>query len=257
MIHSNNTMTNSVRRVAIIASLLVGAAFSLRASTSSVSASTAVSTVKSAHQHLQTQNIEDIRLGQRVVGTNPIREQTHSPSDVNPQTWRAIRLRMVQHGVEYDLAFLRPMIWLRQVGAQVGGTIPLELSEMGLNGPAEVVAIDPCPPIEPDDGSGRNVVTGTMAHAAENILYLDITGLDEPLGVTDTHPIWSETRQEFVIAGKLEFGEQFPSLTGKTAQLTSIMPHRGPREIVFNLEVDAEHVYAVASNGLLVHNSCF
>ena len=93
-----------------------------------------------------------------------------------------------------------------------------------------------------------------MAHPGANILYLDITGLDEPLGVTYTHPIWSETRQDFVKAGQLEVGEQFRTLTGVSATLTRIHPHRGPPELVFNLEVDAQHVYAVAGNGLLVHN---
>jgi hypothetical protein len=132
----------------------------------------------------------------------------------------------------------------------------MELHEMGLNGPARVVGIDPCPIIEPDDGTGRNVVTGTMAHPGANIVYLDITGLEEPLGVTDTHPIWSETRQDFVVAGQLEVGEQFRTVTGQSATLTKIHPHRGPPEMVFNLEVDGQHVYHVASSGLLVHNNC-
>ena len=127
---------------------------------------------------------------------------------------------------------------------------------MGLNGPARVVGIDPCPMIEPDNGTGRNVVTGTMAHPGANIVYLDITGLDEPLGVTDTHPIWSETRQDFVVAGQLEIGEQFRTVTGQTATLTRIHPHRGPPEMVFNLEVDGQHVYCMANRGLLVHSAC-
>ena len=163
---------------------------------------------------------------------------------------------MVQGGVEYDLAFLRPVSWLEATGAKVGGSIHMELHEMGLDGLAKVVGIDACPQIEADDGTGRNVVTGRMAHAGANILYLDITGLDEPLGVTDTHPIWSETRQDFVVAGQLEVGEQFRTLTGESATLTKIHPHRGPPEMVFNLEVDAQHVYSVAGNGLLVHNAC-
>ena len=70
----------------------------------------------------------------------------------------------------------------------------------------------------------------------------------------DTHPIWSETRQDFVVAGQLEISEQFRSVTGQSATLTKIHPHRGPPEMVFNLEVDGQHVYHVASNGLLVHN---
>ncbi|MFO0427917.1 MAG: hypothetical protein ACK526_15230 [Planctomyces sp.] len=104
---------------------------------------------------------------------------------------------MIQNGVEYDLAFLRPLSWLRSTGAAVGGSIHMELHEMGLNIPARVVGIDPCPIIEPDNGTGRNVVTGTMAHSGANIVYLDITGLDEPLGVTDTHPIWMRNSPGF------------------------------------------------------------
>jgi hypothetical protein len=170
-------------------------------------------------------------------------------------TWRAVRLNMIQNGVQYDLAFLRPLSWLESTGEVVGGSSHMELHEMGLNGPARVVGIDPCPIIEPDNGSGRNVVTGTMAHPGANIVYLDITGLDEPLGVTDTHPIWSETRQDFVVAGQLEIGEQFRTVTGQSATLTRSHPHRGPPEMVFNLEVDGQHVYHVAASGLLVHNA--
>ena len=158
--------------------------------------------------------------------------------------------------MEYDLSFLRSLSWIESTGAQVGHSIHMELLEMGLDGPAQVVAFERCPEIEPDDGTGRNVVTGPMAHPGDNILYLDITDLDEPLGVTDTHPIWSETRQDFVVAGQLEVGEQFRTLTGESATLTKISPHRGPPETVFSLEVDGEHVYAVAGSGLLVHNTC-
>ena len=95
-----------------------------------------------------------------------------------------------------------------------------------------------------------------MSHPAANILSLDITGLDKPLGVTDTHPIWSETRQDFIAAGQLQIGEHFRTLTGDSATLTAIHPHRGPPEKVYNLEVDGQHVYSVAENGLLAHNDC-
>ena len=104
----------------------------------------------------------------------------------------------------------------------MGGGIHLELHEIGLMGPAKIVGVDVCPEIEADDGTGRNVMTGPMAHPGANILYLDITGLDEPLGVTDTHPIWSETRQELVVAGQLEVGEQFRTLTGESNGTTHL-----------------------------------
>ena len=243
------------RRLAIVACLITGCMFTLRAMTTSVIATPTVAasalnvtapvsaSVDSPVQ-LVTKSIEDIQLGQRVVGRNPLRHETQSPSEIDPATWRAVRLNMIQNGVEYDLAFLRPLSWLESTGAVVGGSIHMELHEMGLNGPARVVGIDPCPVIEPDNATGRNVVTGTMAHPGANIVYLDITGLDEPLGVTDTHPIWSETRQDFVVAGQLEIGEQFRTVTGQSATLTKTHPHRGPPEMVFNLEVDGQHFFA-------------
>ncbi|MFY9251871.1 MAG: hypothetical protein WAO83_00310 [Fuerstiella sp.] len=97
-----------------------------------------------------------------------MRQQTQAASDIDPATWRAVRLRMTQGGVEYDLAFLRPVSWLDATGAKVGGSIHMELHEMGLDGQAKVVGIDACPQIEADDGTGRNVVTRTMAHAGAN-----------------------------------------------------------------------------------------
>ncbi|MFN9977856.1 MAG: polymorphic toxin-type HINT domain-containing protein, partial [Phycisphaerae bacterium] len=248
--------------MAIAACLIVGCVFSFRPMTADVAAKVTSETSQRAELQaavdvkLVSKNIEDLQLGQRVVGRNPLRHETQSPSEIDPATWRAVRLHMIQSGVEYDLAFLRPLSWLESTGAVVGGSIQMELHEMGLNGPARVVGIDPCPFIEPDDGTGRNVVTGTMAHPGANIVYLDITGLDEPLGVTDTHPIWSQTRQNFVVAGQLKVGEQFRTVTGQSATLTRIHPHRGPPEMVFNLEVDGQHVYHVASSGLLVHNDC-
>lgn len=99
-------------------------------------------------------------------------------------------------------------------------------------------------------------MTGLMAHSAANILDIAITGLDEPLGVTDTHPLWSETRQDFVVAGQLQIGEHLRSATGQFAQIVRITPHRGPPQPVYNLEVNAEHVYHVGASALLVHNAC-
>jgi hypothetical protein len=163
---------------------------------------------------------------------------------------------MDYHGVRYDLAFLRSLNWLQATGATPGGNIHLSLPEMGLDGPALVESINACPPIEPDDGTGRMIVTGTMRHLASNVLNVSITGLDDPLGVTDTHPIWSETRHNFVTAGQLKVGEHLRSETGAISQVTRITPKRGPPQLTYNLEVNAQHVYQVATSGLLVHNAC-
>ena len=203
-----------------------------------------------------TKNIEDVRMGERLVGRNPLRDQTQSPSNITPETHRSVRLEMDAYGVTYELAFTRSLDWIDQTHAVVGHEIDLVMHEMGLNGKARVIAIDPCPKIEPDDGTGRMIVTGTMKHLASNVLSLDITGQAEPLGVTDTHPIWSEDRQAFVVAGQLQRGERLRQLNGTLTQVTRITPMRGPPVNVYNLEIDGEHVYHVTTNGLLVHNAC-
>ncbi len=207
-------------------------------------------------EKLVTRSIEDVQLGQRLVGKNPLRHETSLPSNIHPEGWRTVRLTMMQHGVQHDLALLRSLDWLSDTGAAEGQTIDLELPEMGLSGPALVKSISSCPPLEADDGAGRMLVTGTMSHFADNVLDLEITGLDEPLGVTTTHPIWSEDRRDFIPASRLRAGERLQSAAGVLTQVTRITPRRGPPEVVYNLEVDAEHVYRVAEAGLLVHNAC-
>jgi len=204
----------------------------------------------------ETENIEDVRLGRRVVGRNPLREQTHSPSNIHPETHRTVRLEMNQHGTIFELAFLRSLTWLDEQQAQVGGMIHLVMTELGLDGPARVISIDPCPEIEADDGTGRMVVTGTMKHLAGNVLEIQTADDAEPLGVTDTHPIWSVDRQDFVVAGQLTVGESLEQADGTVTQITRTTPTRGPPVMVYNLEIDGEHVYRVGEDGLLVHNSC-
>lgn len=89
-----------------------------------------------SEKQLLTTSIEEIRLGQRVVGRNPLRYETQSPSNITPESWRVVRLSMFAFDVEYDLAFLRSLDWLKATGAEPGREIHLTLPEMGLDGPA-------------------------------------------------------------------------------------------------------------------------
>jgi hypothetical protein len=192
-----------------------------------------------------------------------------------------------QHGGTLDIVLLRPLAWLAeqvdefdqlaradshssalghavwsgqdhagvQLDSDVGQDtcrIHLALPELGAVGPAEVLAIEPCPSLA--SGPGRTV-TGTFAHAAADVLDLEIEGLDTPLGCTANHPFWSADRQDFVPAGSLTIGEHLRTESGTLRQVTRITPRRGPPVAVFNLEVDAEHVYYVSTAGVLVHNT--
>ncbi|MFN7803178.1 MAG: polymorphic toxin-type HINT domain-containing protein, partial [Planctomycetaceae bacterium] len=233
--------------------------------------------------------IGEIRTGERVLAANPqMNHAVVTASEIDPGTWRNIRLRMRKpHGGTLDIVLLRPLAWLAeqvdefdqlvaadshasvpphavrseqdhagfQLDSDVGhdiGWIHLALPELGAVGPAEVLAIEPCPPLA--SGPGRTV-TGTFAHSAGDVLDLEIEGLDTPLGCTANHPFWSADRQDFVPAGSLTIGEHLRTESGTLRQVTRITPRRGPPVAVFNLEVDAEHVYYVSTAGVLVHNA--
>jgi hypothetical protein len=129
----------------------------------------------------------------------------------------------------------------------------LALHELAAVGPAEVVEVSPCPELEP--GAGR-LVTGTFFHHSGEVLDIAVDGLTEPIGCTGAHPFWSEDRQDFVPARELVLGETLRTESGTLRQITRITPRRGPPVPVFNLEVDAEHVYYVSVDGVLVHNAC-
>jgi hypothetical protein len=153
-------------------------------------------------------------------------------------------------GDRFDITLLRPIGWLESCNAQVGSSIHLVVSEQGLDGLAEVLAIEPCPSIS--SGVGR-VVTGTFTHVRGGILRIRLAGLAEPLGVTSNHSIYSADRLDFVPAGELRVGETLRNLDGDV-RIESI-EQLGSEERVYNLEIHGEHVFRVASSGLLVHNS--
>ena len=111
-------------------------------------------------------------------------------------------------------------------------------------------AIEPCPSIS--SGVGR-VVTGTFTHVRGGILRIKLAGLAEPLGVTSNHSIYSADRLDFVPAGELRVGETLRNLDGDV-RIESI-EQLGSEERVYNLEIHGEHVFRVASSGVLVHNS--
>src|SRR5690606_29757939 len=58
------------------------------------------------------------------------------------------------------------------------------------NGNAELLAIDPCPPIA--EQPGCRTVTGVFRHQSAKIVDVHIVGLDAPIGATANHPFWSE-----------------------------------------------------------------
>jgi hypothetical protein len=202
--------------------------------------------------------IQDVQVGERAIGLYPELDDedrylftpTHDP---DPIGWRKLTLEMIKpDGKRLDITLLRPLYWISESKAEIGSTIFLDLPEMGAQGIAKVLNIEPCPPIKPGRG---NVITGTFHHEAANTIDVHVEGLSKPIGCTDNHPFWSVTRQEFIEAGKLQPDEQLQLYKGQTAKVIQILPRPRP-ERVHNLEVMNEHVYRVSEQGVLVHNAC-
>lgn len=156
--------------------------------------------------------------------------------DVDPATWRRIELLAWKPDEETcDIVLLRPTWWIEQAGAKVGALIRLAMPEMGVDGPAKVLSIGPCPRMQ-ERKPGTRVVTGTFKHKAKLVLHLHLEGLDKPIGVTPNHPIYSLDRAEFIPAGKLRVGERLKTHTSVSAVVTEIVAVPG-EQAVYNLEV--------------------
>ncbi len=203
----------------------------------------------------QIKPIEQVRLGDRVLGRNPeMTDEDRAAVDlVDPATWKAVTLRLVKSdGTTLTAELLRPQAWLEDAGVVVGATIYLDMPELGAVGDAEVLAVGPCPAIAA--GAGQ-IVTGRFAHTAGEVLDLRLDDSPDPIGVTASHPFYSADRRAFIPAGELLPGENVTTLTG-TARVASVTPRGPAAEPVYNLEVHGEHVYHVGPLAALVHNAC-
>jgi len=94
------------------------------------------------------------RVGQRAL-TEETEDSLHGLgadlTQVDPATWRLVRLRTSKPAGSdniVDVELLRPLVWIEQTQAVAGSPIHFELAELGIDGPACVLAIEPCPEIE-------------------------------------------------------------------------------------------------------------
>ena len=91
-----------------------------------------------------------------------------------------------------------------------------------------------------------------MTRNANNIVCVRLSN-GEKIESTDVHPFWSATRQTWVPAGELQFGERLDSLNGEFF-VESVVPISRVSN-VFNIEAHGHHVFRVSSDGILVHNA--
>lgn len=189
--------------------------------------------------------------------------ESPNPDDydvIEPDKWRTVKLLIeLSHGGRCEITLLRPLPWIEMTKAKVNGTIELQMPEMGIAGPAKVVAIEPCPEIKshadkiPPGKSARPVI-GKFVTTNAKVIDLSIEGLDQAIGTTASHPFWSLDRKGWVAAGDLKPGEKLRTADG-SATVKSITPRPGT-ETVYNLEVHKDHTFFVSDAKLWVHNNC-
>ncbi|MBL8797268.1 MAG: hypothetical protein JNM56_25420 [Planctomycetia bacterium] len=188
--------------------------------------------------------IETVTVGQRVRSES-------SAQEIAPLAWRQVELQ-AQHrdGSRATVVLLRPLDWLAEHRVAVGGQVKLSLPRCGFEGTAEVVSVNACPTIQ--SGAG-DVVTATIRHDAALVLDLHLEGLDQPLGVTANHRLWSADRQEFVRADELRTGEQLRGTRGDF-RVQRLEPRAGS-VAVYNLEVQGSQAFRVSPLGLLAEDA--
>ena len=199
--------------------------------------------------------ISIIDLGEWVLAKNPTGEQDlEFGQEVDPESWRAIRLlASKKDGSKAEVGLLRPLDWLEEQEARVGGTIEISVPECGIDGTAEVLSINPCSALRPRPGPDYRMVTGTFKHFHARVLDVRITGQSSSIGTTPNHPFWSEDKEDFIRADELRPGTRLRQANDELCTVASITERPG-LHTVYNLEVQIDHVYHVATNGVLVHN---
>ncbi|MHB8974312.1 MAG: tandem-95 repeat protein [Pirellulaceae bacterium] len=195
--------------------------------------------------------IEQVQLGQRLVGANPLTEDVEL-DEPDPALARTVVLEATKpDGQLLHAELIWPVEWVDEVGATVEGQIEVTFGEIETTGTARVVAIGPCPELEPGPGA---LVIGRYRHelVAAPMVELTLDDDSESVHVTANHPYWSVDRQDFTPAGQLRVGENVDTLSG-TAHVAAARSYRYTGT-VYNLET-TEHVYLVGSGGTLVHNN--
>jgi len=85
--------------------------------------------------------IADLRAGMRVAAFNPEVSSTERATfqDPDPATWRMLELEMPKaSGGVLDITMLRPLEWLDAHNVVVGGSVALNMPELGAQGNARV-----------------------------------------------------------------------------------------------------------------------
>ena len=175
------------------------------------------------------------------------------PTAIDPANCRLVRLRSRRRFPSenvIDAELIRPLSWLKENRLVAGGSIRFRVPELDIDGVADVLAVEPCPPIEP--GRGR-VITGRFSTSECKVLQLEVAGEEKPIEPTPPHRFKSFDRGDWIPAEELRVDENLETRAGQAA-VKSIAAKPGLHR-VYNLEVEGEHHFFVGEIGVLVHNA--
>jgi hypothetical protein len=197
--------------------------------------------------------IMQVALGSRVLGENPqLRGVEILMPEPDPQEYCRLhaRVRRADNCI-VEMEVLRPRAWVEGLELKPGSQFMVHYPELKIDGEVTVIDISPCPPIVPGDGQ---VVTGRfVSREIGNLVHVRFSD-GTTLKATDTHPIWSADREDWIPAGELQPGERADSLADGCCTVLAV-ERVGYAPAVYNLEVHGQHVYRVAESAILVHNN--
>ena len=194
--------------------------------------------------------IDQLRIGDRVLTTDSV--ESLAEDDFLVSSWRHVVLTMPNPEAPtdtLDIEVIRPLSWVKELGAAPGGTIEFVLPEMGLWGDATVVRVADCPPIE--SGPGQ-VVLATVTHRNDRVYEIRFDAHAEPLYPTARHRLFSVDRGTWIRTDELREGERLLTADGCVSVLSTCRYPGAHR--VYNIEVQTEHSYFVGFTRLLSHN---
>src|SRR5262249_10018526 len=153
-----------------------------------------------------------------------------------------LRLRLERAPGDWtDVTLLRKKLWLAAHQVEVGRKLWVDLEHVGVCGWADVLGLEPCPPLQKGEGW---LITGTIRHNRGQVYQLKVEGEPEPIGVTEAHPFWSAEREAWVPVAALRVGERLLAEDGSMPPVLSLI-RSGIEEPVYNIEVEEEHCYRV------------
>ena len=188
--------------------------------------------------------IEQIQVGDRVITHQLGRTGSRQFKD-----WYKVSLVLGDDDSVVEIDTLRDSYWLAENKIRKGGTLYLNLDELGVAGLAKIEEVEILPDLP--DGNGRLVLTkfNTLSNDVYEVTFVG----GEKLRPTGRHPLYSLDRNDWVRVQDLQIGERLQTAEGAVA-VEALEKVRGLHR-VYNFEVEGDHEYLVGEAGVRSHNS--